>query len=83
MNGAWVPEEYWVQPGWRNTFESTAAVQLHHRVLALTTLASTCAVWFVHRGSALPRPSRVLLHGLAGMAGLQVLPLFDEYLASQ
>ena len=31
MNGQWVPDEYFEFPGWRNAFESTAAVQLHHR----------------------------------------------------
>ena len=31
MNGHWIPEDYVTYPGWRNAFESTAAVQLHHR----------------------------------------------------
>ena len=31
MNGQWLPDEYFELPGWRNAFESTAAVQLHHR----------------------------------------------------
>ena len=72
MNGEWIPEAYREQQGWRNAFESTAAVQLHHRCLALTTLACTAAVWLTHRHAPLPRPTRLLLHALAGMAGLQV-----------
>lgn len=31
MNGHWIPEDYVTLPGWRNAFESTGAVQLHHR----------------------------------------------------
>lgn len=72
MNGEWVPDAYRERPGWRNMFESTAAVQLHHRMLALTTLAASAAVFVLHRAAPLPRAPRLLLHGLAGMAGLQV-----------
>lgn len=72
MNGEWVPDAYRERPGWRNMFESTAAVQLHHRMLALTTLAASAAVFALHRAAPLPRAPRLLLHGLAGMAGLQV-----------
>ena len=31
MDGRIIPEEYWAVGGWRNAFENTAAVQLHHR----------------------------------------------------
>lgn len=72
MNGHWVPPEYFSHPGWANMFESTAAVQLHHRVLALTTLGSVCGVWAHTRGLTLPATSRMLLHGLLGVTGLQV-----------
>lgn len=73
MNGEWIPEEYWSVSGWRNAFESTAAVQLHHRVLALSTLAAVATLW--RRGmrmTDLPPASRSLLHGLAAMAATQV-----------
>ena len=53
-------------------FESTAAVQLHHRVLALTTLGSVCAVWWRAQALPLPPTARVLLHGLVGVSALQV-----------
>lgn len=73
MQGRLVPEDYWSVPGWRNAFESTAAVQLHHRVLALSTLAAVAALWrHGTRLPALPRASRLLLHGLAAGAGVQV-----------
>lgn len=39
MGGHIVPEEYWALPGWRNTFENTAAVQFHHRYNLLCMLA--------------------------------------------
>ena len=76
MNGQWVPDEYFALPGWRNVFESTAAVQLHHRILALTTLASVGAVWWSQQGPEmarhLPRRPRLLLNGLLSVTTLQV-----------
>ncbi|KAK9808351.1 hypothetical protein WJX73_005348 [Symbiochloris irregularis] len=73
MNGHWIPEDYITLPGWRNAFESTGAVQLHHRGLAVTTLTATLAVWAAHSSRrALPKDVRRLLHALAAMAGLQV-----------
>lgn len=55
MNGRWIPEEYKLpQMGWwQNTFENTAAVQLHHRVLATTTLVAVTAMYFRGRGLAM------------------------------
>lgn len=72
MNGQVVPDEYWALPGWRNAFENTAAVQLHHRALALCTLGAVGALWARARVLPLPGPCRLLVHGMAGMAALQV-----------
>lgn len=72
MNGAWVPEEYWDIPGWRNAFENTAAVQLHHRALALTTLAAVGGVWLSARRLALPPAARTLLNATAVVTVAQV-----------
>ena len=72
MNGQWVPDEYWAVPGWRGFFESTAAVQLHHRLLASTTLISVLTTWAMFRGKVLPHASRQLLNGLAAVTALQV-----------
>lgn len=72
MNGQLVPDEYRSVPGWRNAFESTAAVQLHHRVLALTTLGAVGATWWWARSLALPHPCRLLVHGLAAVTAAQV-----------
>jgi cytochrome c oxidase assembly protein subunit 15 len=74
MNGHWIPEEYFDMTGWRNAFENTAAVQLHHRVLALTTLCTTLALWrYGTRMPDLPRASRLLLHTLAAGVACQVI----------
>eukprot|EP00873_Tetraselmis_striata_P022529 jgi/Tetstr1/442793/TSEL_030877.t1 len=74
MNGQWVPEEYFEAPhGWlRSCFENTAAVQLHHRVLALTTASSVLALWM--HGSRLPLPpaTKTALHLLLAGTALQV-----------
>lgn len=72
MNGRWVPDEYWAVQGWRGFFENTAAVQLHHRLLASTTLISVLTTWAVFRGKVLPHASRQLLNGLAAVTALQV-----------
>ena len=71
MAGKLVPDEYWGGGGWRNAFENTAAVQLHHRALALSTLAAVSALWGRARSLPLPGPSRTLVHAMAAMAGLQ------------
>jgi cytochrome c oxidase assembly protein subunit 15 len=53
-----------------NTFENQAAVQLHHRVLALATVAAVTAFWTVARPRA-PTAARVALDGLGAMALVQ------------
>ena len=72
MNGQWIPDDYWAVQGWRGFFENTAAVQLHHRLLATTTLVSVLTTWALFRGRPLPRASRQLLNGLAAVTCLQV-----------
>jgi len=74
MGGQLVPAEYWsgVQPAWRNAFENTAAVQFHHRVLAVSTLLSTAATWAACRSPALPPRAAGSLHALVGLACVQV-----------
>ncbi|MSO76564.1 MAG: heme A synthase [Alphaproteobacteria bacterium] len=60
MDGYLLPPDYLrpdIEPAWRNLFESHAAVQLHHRVLALASLAVILWFWWAHRrhpGMALP-----------------------------
>jgi heme a synthase len=72
MNGQWLPAEYFSVPGWRNCFESTAAVQLHHRLLALTTLSSVSAMWLWAQSLPLPKSTTLMLHGLLGVTAVQV-----------
>ena len=71
MDGQWIADEYWAIRGWRGFFESTAAVQLHHRLLAVTTLVSVLTTWTLFRGRPLPQASRQLLNGLAAVTALQ------------
>lgn len=73
MGGHLIPEEYRAQPGWRNAFENTAAVQFHHRVLALATLAAVGATWLRFRGVALPRTSHQCLTALTAVTAGQVV----------
>lgn len=76
MGGRIVPEEYWdAQFGswWRNSFENTAAVQFHHRVLALTTASGIAAAWAATQmGPPLPRAAALAVHALGGAVVAQV-----------
>ncbi len=72
MNGQLIPDEYWGLPGIRNAFENTAAVQLHHRALALTTLVSVGALWARSRALPLPPAARVAVGAVAAVTAAQV-----------
>lgn len=74
MNGRLIPDEYFSPdtPGWRNVFENTAAVQLHHRALALTTLTAVAAFWAAARPLTLPPAARALTTALPLLAAAQV-----------
>jgi cytochrome c oxidase assembly protein subunit 15 len=75
MNGQWLPDEYWAPglPALRNAFENTAAVQLHHRVLAVSTLAGVAALAAgAARRGPLPRPAARWLGALAAATAAQV-----------
>lgn len=72
MNGQLIPDEYWGMPGIQNFFENTAAVQLHHRALAITTLTAVGAVWALGRRLSLPGPVRTALNLTAAITAAQV-----------
>lgn len=75
MGGRLIPEEYWDPelPPWRNCFENTAAVQFHHRVLALTTAGGVAAAWAATQaGPPLPRAAALAVHALGGAVVAQV-----------
>lgn len=78
MGGYFIPEEYWApfSEAWRNPFENPAAVQLHHRILALCTLTGVGWTVLSHRTSALPRAPGLLLRSLAAATALQVSALW-------
>lgn len=79
MNGQFIPAEYFnpATPGLRNAFENTAAVQLHHRTLALSTLASVTAFWVSTRALPLPPHARLLSNVLLAAAAGQARPLLS------
>ncbi len=57
MGGKLVPDGILgLEPLWLNFFENPATVQFMHRVLAITTLLVTLAVWLKGRQSRLPAP---------------------------
>ena len=77
MNGDLIPvRDYFVmEPLWRNFFESTAAVQFNHRVLALTTLGSVGAFFFGAQQlglKTLPKSVRLPATGMLHMTLVQV-----------
>ena len=50
MDGQWVPSDYWTKPAYLSFFESHAAAQFNHRLMAyLVGLAALTEVWLVMR----------------------------------
>jgi cytochrome c oxidase assembly protein subunit 15 len=74
MGEGLVPPDY--APGgarfWENTFENAAAAQFHHRLLAVTSLASVLALWWRGRALRLPHAARQALGAFALTAVAQV-----------
>eukprot|EP00019_Armaparvus_languidus_P007639 CAMPEP_0168607028 /NCGR_PEP_ID=MMETSP0420-20121227/16912_1 /TAXON_ID=498008 /ORGANISM="Pessonella sp." /LENGTH=127 /DNA_ID=CAMNT_0008646785 /DNA_START=857 /DNA_END=1237 /DNA_ORIENTATION=+ len=54
-----------MSPKWRNFIHNDAAVQFQHRTLALTTVASTLATFFLARRGDAPRRVRMALAAMA------------------
>ena len=55
MGGQLVPGDYaGDQPWWRNALENPTAAQLHHRFLALATLAAALLLWVAGRDRGAP-----------------------------
>jgi heme a synthase len=73
MDGHLVPADYAeLRPFVLNWFENVAAAQFDHRLLAVSTAVAILLLWVAGRHAGLPRPARAALHGLLGMAALQV-----------
>ncbi|CAN0840387.1 Cytochrome c oxidase assembly protein COX15 [Linum grandiflorum] len=73
MGENWIPDSIFeIKPLIRNFFENTATVQLDHRILATTTLASIGAMWWFTRKVDLHPAVRSLMGSTVGMAILQV-----------
>jgi heme a synthase len=75
MGEGLVPPDYKHSGGgfWANAFENPAAAQLHHRVLAVASLAAIFAVWWRSRHLRLTAAARAALAGVAVMAALQLV----------
>ena len=72
MGGHLVPVDWGqLEPWWRNPFENVAAVQFDHRVLAITTVVATLALWAFARKKRLSRRSRTIANLLALMVLVQ------------
>ncbi|KAL1520337.1 hypothetical protein AB1Y20_021927 [Prymnesium parvum] len=73
MEGQIIPRGYMeLEPLYRNFFESVPSVQLHHRALALTTLASVTAFWASVQRTPLPAQLRLATDALLVVAWSQV-----------
>lgn len=82
MDGSLIPADYqssyfW----WQNPFENIAAVQFHHRVLAVLTVLAVLAFWLANRGSQLTQHTRHVTRALVVMvlvqAGLGIVTLLN------
>ena len=73
MEGRVIPDGYFaLTPAYRNFFESVPSVQLHHRVLALTSLASVTSLWVWVQRMPLPPQLRLATDALLLAAWAQV-----------
>lgn len=73
MEGRLIPDGYFaLEPAYRNFFESVPSVQLHHRLLALTTLSSVTALWLSVQRMPLPPQLRLATDALLVAAWAQV-----------
>jgi cytochrome c oxidase assembly protein subunit 15 len=73
MDGRLIPAGYArLQPFYMNWFETIEAIQLDHRLLALTTLAAVLLLWVAGMRCLLPAPARIALSALLGAGLVQV-----------
>jgi len=72
MGGRVVPLDYVAMaPWWRNAFENVAAVQFHHRLLGILSVAGALLLWVLGRRVVRDPWSRGLLLGFPVVAALQ------------
>ncbi len=72
MNSSLIPANYGsVMPWWQNAFENVAAVQFHHRILAILSVFAALATWLATRATHLTGRTRHHARALAVMAVLQ------------
>jgi cytochrome c oxidase assembly protein subunit 15 len=72
MAGEIFPSAYWEEAlGWASLFETMAAVQFNHRLLAYLTLAAVTALFLWGRRLDLPRRVKASIHALFAMVWLQ------------
>lgn len=73
MNGYVIPPDYATTAPWYlNPFESLAAAQFDHRVLAEVTWLSAIGLWLWSLRLDLARETRAALHAIAAAATLQL-----------
>jgi len=73
MGGRVIPPGYGaLQPWYLNLFENVAAVQFHHRVLAMAAALFACLLWSASRGAPLPPAARRCFAALPIVALVQV-----------
>ena len=74
MNGQWIPDHLFAQSPWYiNITENTITVQFDHRWLAISTVAGIAVLCWRSRNLEMSRIARWALHGLGGVAILQLL----------
>ena len=74
MDGHLVPEDYLsVSPFWLNWFETIAAVQFNHRLLATLTVVATALLWLWSWRLPLRPGQRLAMHFLMAAVAVQFL----------
>ncbi|KAH8272832.1 hypothetical protein KR018_002001 [Drosophila ironensis] len=72
MGDKWIPDDMWqFQPLQRNITENPTTVQFNHRILGISTVTLTTALWLVTRRMKLPKRANWAINAVAAMAWTQ------------
>jgi cytochrome c oxidase assembly protein subunit 15 len=74
MNGYWIPNGlYAMQPWWLNWFENPTTIQFNHRTIAWLLILAVPAFWAFAIRHVRDKPTRLAIHLLLAMLGIQVV----------
>ncbi|XP_017070445.1 cytochrome c oxidase assembly protein COX15 homolog [Drosophila eugracilis] len=72
MGDSWIPDDMWqFEPIQKNITENPTTVQFNHRILGISTVTLTTALWLVTRRMKLPKRAKWAINAVVAMAWTQ------------